>query len=93
MLHLFVAHGAKWLPADKQSIGNARRSLLKLTPDFLLEVAWLMQTYRAARRADMEELIRTPSVARLLGNNLDKLRQIVADTPADPLAGDEPGGR
>jgi len=93
MLHLLVSNGAKWLPTHRQCIGSARRSLLKLTPDYLLEIAWLMQTYRAAHRADMEELIRTTSVARLLGNDLDKLRKMVAATPADPLAGDEPGGK
>lgn len=29
MLHMLVAHGAKWLPTDKRVIGDVRRSLVK----------------------------------------------------------------
>ena len=87
MLHMLVAHGAQWLPVDKNTIGHARRNLLKMAPKYLLEFAWLMRRYRAARRADVEELMRTPSVARLLGPDRGKLNQIVAGIPDAPSAG------
>jgi len=88
MLHMLVAHGAKWLPADKHMIADARRNLLKMAPAYALEFAWLMQTYRAARRKDMEELFRTPAMARLLARDRDRLSQIVAGIPEEPLGGE-----
>jgi hypothetical protein len=69
MLHVLVARGAKWLPANKAAIGTARKSLLKMAPDYLLEFVWLMQHYGAARRQDVDELLRTPAIARLLSSN------------------------
>ena len=89
MLHMLVAHGAKWLPADKHTIADARRNLLKMAPAYALEFAWLMQTYRAARRKDMEELFRTPAIARLLARDRDRLSQIVAGVPEEPLGGEK----
>jgi hypothetical protein len=87
MLHMLVAHGAQWLPEDKNTIGQARRNLLKMAKSYLLEFAWLTRTYRAARRADVEELVRTPSVALLLGDDRDKLSQIVGGIPECPSSG------
>ena len=84
MLHMLVAHGAKWLPDDKQTIGDARRNLLKMAADYLLEFLWLMQKYGAARRRDIEELLRTPSVKQLLEEDLSKAIQLVAGIPEDP---------
>ena len=59
-----------------------------MAPKYLLEFAWLMRRYRAARRADVEELMRTPSVARLLGPDRGKLNQIVAGIPECPSGGE-----
>jgi hypothetical protein len=93
MIHMLVAHGAKWLPKDKQAIGYARRELLMMAPDYLLEFVWLMHKYGAARRSDIEELFRTPSVGRLLGKELSKANQLMSGlaeslAPAEAQAGE-----
>jgi hypothetical protein len=54
-----------------------------MTRDYLLEFAWLMHHYKAARRCDLKELFRTPSVSALLGETLAKAQQIIAELPED----------
>lgn len=81
MIHMLAAHGAKWLPDDKRRIGNARRDLLMMSADYLLEFTWIMHRYKAARRDDLEELLRTPSIAQLLREKLTMARQLVAELP------------
>lgn len=89
MLHMIVAQGAKWLPADKRAIGDARRYLLKMAPAYVLEFAWLMQHYNAARRRDVHELLRTPAMARLLSKERERAASIVAAIPEEPLGNEE----
>ncbi len=83
MLHMIVAKGAKWLPADKRAIEDARRCLLKMAPPYVLEFAWLMQHYRAARRRDVRELLRTPGMTRLLAKERENAASIVAGIPEE----------
>jgi hypothetical protein len=83
MVHMLVARGAKWLPADKRVIGDARRSLLKMVPDYVLEFAWLMREYAAARRRDIQELLRTPAMARLLSKQCERAASLVAGIPEE----------
>jgi hypothetical protein len=83
MLHMIVARGAKWLPADKRAIGDARRSLLKMAPDYVLEFVWLMREHAAARRRDVQELLRTPSMARLLSKDRERVASLVAGIPEE----------
>lgn len=86
MLHMLLANGAKWLPEDKRAISYVRRELLKMTPAYWLEIAWLMHRYRGARRRDVEELFRTSAVTQLLGEGLQKATQLIAGIPEDPVA-------
>ena len=81
MLHMIVSKRAKWLPEDKAAIGDARRCFLKMAPPYALEFAWLMQHYKAARRRDVQELLRTPAMTRLLSKESDKAASIVAGIP------------
>lgn len=81
MLHILVAHGAKWLPAHKGGIGDLRRSMLKLGPPYILEFLWLMQHYRAARRGDARDLLRTPAMTRHLGDERENAEQLAAKIP------------
>lgn len=83
MLHMIVAKGAKWLPTDKNAIGDARRCLLKMAPPYVLEFAWLMQHYKAARRRDVQELLRTPAMTRLLAKERASVASIVAGVPEE----------
>ena len=85
MLHMIVSKGAKWLPTDKRAIADARRCLLKMARPYVLEFAWLMQHYKAARRRDVQELLRTPAMTRLLSKERDHAASIVAGIPEEPL--------
>jgi hypothetical protein len=91
-LHMMLAHGAAWLPEKGHDIGRVRRSLLKMAPGYLVEFAWLLRAYGAARRRDVLELFRQPSVSRVLGEKRATAEQILAGIPdhvADPAA--QPG--
>lgn len=84
MLHMIVAQGARWLPDDPHAIGDARRCLLKMAPAYVLEFVWLMQRYTAARRRDVQELLRTPAMVRHLSGELDRAVSIASAIPDDP---------
>ncbi|MFH1933296.1 MAG: hypothetical protein ABIN18_17105 [Pseudomonadota bacterium] len=89
MIHMLTKHGARWLPKDRSEIGEARRSLLKLKPDYTVEFIWIMSKYNACKREDVEELIRTPSIRSLIYeytarvNKLMKKFQTNASTVSD----------
>jgi hypothetical protein len=94
MLHILVANGGMWLPDDKRLIADLRKSMLKLRPPYILEFAWLMQRYGAARRRDVAELLRTPAMRRLLSDRLGRLNALVDGIPDDPSRdGEESGTR
>jgi len=81
MLHMLVASGAQWLPANRRAIADVRRSMLKMAPGYILEFVWLMQHYGAARRNDVQELLRTSAMARLLAKDLGRAHDLVDAIP------------
>ncbi len=44
-----------------------------------------MQHYKAARRGDVQELLRTPAMTRLVSKERDHTASIVAGIPEEPL--------
>jgi hypothetical protein len=54
-----------------------------MAPGYLLEFAWLLRAYRAARRRDVLDLFRTPSVQRLLGDKRATADEFLAGIPED----------
>jgi hypothetical protein len=77
MIHILAKHGAKWLPKDRSDIGDARRSLLKMSPDYTVEFIWIMSKYKAVRRQDIEELIRTPSIRSLISQHQSRINELL----------------
>ncbi|MFC1828042.1 ankyrin repeat domain-containing protein [Thermodesulfobacteriota bacterium] len=77
MIHLLTKHGAKWVPKDRSEIGEARRSLLKMKPDYMVEFIWIMSKYSACKREDIEELIRTPSIRSLISKHSDSVAKMI----------------
>ena len=53
--------------------------------DYVLEFVWLMKNYGAARRRDVQELLRTPSMVRVLGQEREQANHIVAGIPDEPM--------
>jgi len=86
LLHMLVAHGARWLPEDKYAIGDVRKPLLRLVPAFSMEFAWLMKRYGAARRADVSALFATPTMRRHLSGERTDLERIVNGIPQEIAA-------
>lgn len=61
-IHLLASHGANWKPADKTEIRVARKPLLGLKPEYTVELVWIMRRYNSCTKADVAELLRTPSI-------------------------------
>jgi len=77
MIHMLARHGAKWFPKDRSEIGEARRSLLKMKPDYTVEFIWIMSKYNACKREDIEELIRTASIRSLVYQNMERVNDLL----------------
>ena len=65
-LHILAKNGARWMPTAND-IATVRRSLLKMKSGYALEFLWIMSKYKACKRSDLEELLRTGSIRGLLG--------------------------
>lgn len=77
MIHMLAKHGAKWLPTDRSEIGDARRSLLKMKPDYTVEFIWIMSKYNATTRENIEELIRTPSIRSVVNQHMVRINELL----------------
>jgi hypothetical protein len=62
-------------------MNEARRSLLKLVPDYTLEFLWIMSKYDASSLESCRQLIASPSMKRHLAKNRDRVQQILAKWP------------
>ena len=78
LIHLLAKHGAQWVPKNTCEINDARRSLLKLTPDYTVEFVWIMAKYQSCERAVIEQLLRTPTIKRHTSNHRSRLNELVA---------------
>ena len=77
MIHILAKNGAKWLPKVGSEIGEARRSLLKMKPDYTVEFIWIMSKYNASTRENIEELIRTPSIRSLIYQHMTRVNEFL----------------
>ena len=77
MIHMLARQGAKWRPEERYKIADARRSLLKMAPDYTVEFIWIMSEYNACSREDIEELIRTPSMRALITNHRPRVNELL----------------
>ena len=89
MIHLLAKRGVKWFPKDRSQIGDARRSLLKMKPDYTVEFIWIMSKYNACKREDIEELIRTPSIRSLISQNQQRINERIKDFQDDEVSGNQ----
>ncbi len=56
-IHILAKHGARWVPQDKREVSGARRSLLKLKPDYVVEFVWIMSKYKACTLDTIQQLL------------------------------------
>jgi hypothetical protein len=77
-IHLLAKHGAKWKPADKRAIDSARRSLLKLIPDYTTEFVWIMARHQACTLESVQELLRTSTIKSHTAAHRTRLQELLA---------------
>jgi len=77
MIHMLVRHGARWEPREKGEISYARRSLLKMIPEYTMEFVWIMSEYRASTRETIAELIKHPAMRSLISKHTSRLNKLV----------------
>jgi hypothetical protein len=83
-IHLLAKHGGLWHPKDKAEIGEVRRSFLQLTPDYTVEVVWIMWKHAGCARGPILELLRTPSIRAHVSNHRRRPHELLAHRP-EPL--------
>jgi hypothetical protein len=86
-IHLLAKHGGRWRPIDAYQIKSARRSLLKMTPDYTTEFVWIMAKYRASQKTDVEALLATPSMKRHLAPRRSRLAELLNIWPENGAGG------
>jgi hypothetical protein len=77
MIHLLARYGAKWNPTDRREINEARRSLLKMKPDYAVEFLWIMSGYNASTREVMEELMRPKPIRTLVTKHETRVKELM----------------
>ncbi|NWG04302.1 MAG: ankyrin repeat domain-containing protein [Syntrophaceae bacterium] len=77
MIHLLARHGAKWKPNDRREINDARRSLLKMKPDYTVEFIWIMSGYQACTRETIEELMRPKPIRTLVLRFENRVKELM----------------
>lgn len=80
-IHLLAKHGARWKPTDRDEVNSARRSLLKMLPDYTMEFAWIMARFQACTKQQIEQLIKSPTMKRHLTQHAQQLREIIEKWP------------
>lgn len=77
MIHLLAKHGARWEPHEKGNIKDARSSLLKMKPDYTVEFIWIMSQYKASSKECIENLIRTPSIKKVIFDHQARIKELL----------------
>lgn len=77
-IHLLAKHGGRWAPIDRNEIGSARRSLLKLKPDYSVEFIWIMAKYGASAAECLEGLVSTPSMRAHVKGHLPRIQELIS---------------
>lgn len=77
MLHMLARKGARWNPADRYDLTSARRSLLKMKPDYTMEFIWIMSEYKACARETIEELMRSSAMRALISNHINRYKELL----------------
>ena len=71
-IYLLAEAGGKWRPAADE-IKSARKSLTKMIPEYTVEFISLMARFKAAKKEDVVELLRTPTIKSLIGKYRDRI--------------------
>lgn len=82
MIHMLARHGARWKPS-RHDFNRARRSLLRMIPDYTVEFVWIMSKYHACSRESTEGLLHTPPMRALVSKHLSRIEELVESLSAE----------
>lgn len=83
IIGMLFAHGAKWQPKSPAEIRRVRGSLLQMAPWYTYDFVQMAHDNMAARRRDMQELIRPATMTKLLEKRCKKIPALVAALPEE----------
>lgn len=78
-IHILAKHKAQWKPKYTGELNSARRSLLNMKAEYTVEFVWIMTKFNGCDRADLNNLLRTPTMKNHLGTFLKKVNQMIRD--------------
>lgn len=81
LIHLLAKHGARWMPKDTREINEARKSLVKLAPDYTVEFVWIMAKYQACPQYVITQLLRTPTIMKHVARFRERLDELMTALP------------
>jgi len=64
IIDLLCQNGARWEPANRKAITEARRAFLRLTPKHTVDFVKIMSKYQSCSRKVLDELLGTPAIQR-----------------------------
>ncbi|WP_437191550.1 ankyrin repeat domain-containing protein [Planctomicrobium sp. SH527] len=86
-IFLLAKAGARWQPVDSGQITEARRSLVKMIPDYTLEFIWIMGKFQTCSKEDILNLLRTSRMKLHLNKHQPRLRELLEKWNENPQQG------
>ncbi len=81
MLHMLMQHGARWIPMNPSEMKEIRQSLRRMTPDYTMEVIWIMAKYGGCTQQVIEDLLKTPTMFAHIFSHTVRINELVARLP------------
>jgi hypothetical protein len=75
---LLARHGAKWIPKDKRDMNDARKSLLKLIPDYTVRLVAILVEHRTCTKEALQSLWGTPSIKSHAAKYAARINNLIA---------------
>jgi len=77
MIHMLARHGARWVPESSDCVNNARRLLLKMRHDYVMEFIRIMSEYKACTYETVEAPMKTPAIRSLVSNQVNSFNELM----------------
>ena len=81
MLSVLVQYGARWVPENGWEINHLRRDLIKMKPDYAVELVYLMASHGGCTRVTMAEVVKTPAIRSHIAAHLPRVATLLSRLP------------
>lgn len=75
--HTLVEYGAKWIPDGVPEVNDVRKSLLKLKPEYTVEVVGILVQFQGATRQNLDALLRPKSIVTHVDRFLPRIAKLL----------------